>query len=102
MTKLVTPVSAAAAGASEEVAQATAAASADDNDFTFEITPTNTGIVPPDLMGDDDLLGTGAVAAADDGSMATMDSGDLAGTSGPADMDSSGGFSDDVAAEILL
>jgi hypothetical protein len=103
VTKLVTPVSPAAAAAAADdmmtspgIVDPSTLPGADD-DFTFDITPTNTGIVPPDLLGDDDLLGTGAAAAsADDGSMATMDSGDLAGTSGPADMDSSGGFSDDV------
>ena len=101
VTKLVTPVSPAAAAAADDMTTSPGIVDPStlpgaDDDFTFEITPTNTGIVPPDLLGDDDLLGTGAAASADDGSMVTMDSGDLAGTSGPADMDSSGGFSDDV------
>jgi hypothetical protein len=101
VTKLVTPVSPAAAAAAD--AMTTSPGIIDpanlpgaDDDFTFDGMPTNTGIVPPNLLGDDDLLGTGAAAAADDGSMVTMDSGDLAATSGPADMDASGGFSDDV------
>jgi hypothetical protein len=102
VTKLVTPVSPAAAAAADAVPPTSpgivdpSTLPGADDDFTFEVTPTNTGIVPPNLLGDDDLLGTGAAAAADDGSMVTMDSGDLAATSGPADMDSSGGFSDDV------
>jgi hypothetical protein len=101
VTKLVTPVSPAAAAAADAMTTSPgivdpATLPGADDDFTFDLTPTNTGIVPPDLLGGDDLLGTGAAAAADEGSMVTMDSGDLAGTSGPADMDSSDGFSDDV------